>query len=302
MEGVCSALTSARGDFDIAAIEYAASVMRYDIIDMVSKAGSGHPGGSLSAADIVATLYLSGIMNLDAGNLDDPDRDRFILSKGHAAPVLYAVLAQMGVIDRAELSSLRKLHSRLQGHPDCLKLPGVEVSTGSLGQGLSIAAGMALGLAMDKGEDAPTVFCLVGDGESQEGQIWEAAEFASHYKLGNLVAILDCNNLQIDGRVSDVMGIAPAEERWAAFGWKTLSVDGHDVAALCDVLAEAKAHAGQPTMVIAHTVKGKGVSFMEDQAGWHGKAPDAEQTAQALEELEQAMDAAKGKLGDIDVR
>ena len=295
-------MTSARGDFDIAAIEYAASVMRYDIIDMVSKAGSGHPGGSLSAADIVATLYLSGIMNLDAGKLDDPDRDRFILSKGHAAPVLYAVLAQMGVIDRAELSSLRKLHSRLQGHPDCLKLPGVEVSTGSLGQGLSISAGMALGLVMDKGDDAPTVFCLVGDGESQEGQIWEAAEFASHYKLGNLVAILDCNNLQIDGRVSDVMGIAPAEERWAAFGWKTLSVDGHDVAALCDVLAEAKAHAGQPTMVIAHTVKGKGVSFMEDQAGWHGKAPDAEQTAQALEELEQAMDAAKGKLGDIDVR
>ncbi len=299
---MCSGLKSARGDYDVAAIEYAASVMRYDIVDMVSKAGSGHPGGSLSATDIVATLYLSGVMNLDTDRLDDPDRDRFILSKGHAAPVLYAALAQKGVIDRAELSTLRKLHSRLQGHPDCLKLPGVEVSTGSLGQGLSIAAGMALGLAMDKGEDAPTVFCLLGDGESQEGQVWEAAAFASHYALGNLVAILDYNNLQIDGRVSDVMDIAPADERWAAFGWKVLEVDGHDVAALCDVLAEAKAHTGQPTMVIARTVKGKGVSFMEDQAGWHGKAPDAEQTAQALEELERAMDAAKGKMGGSDVR
>jgi transketolase len=299
---VCSALTSAKGDFDIAAIEYAASVMRYDIVDMVSKAGSGHPGGSLSATDILAVLYLSDVMNLEADGLDDPDRDRFILSKGHAAPVLYAALAQKGIIEREELSTLRKLHSRLQGHPDHLKLPGVEVSTGSLGQGLSIAAGMALGLVMDKGEQAPTVFCLLGDGETQEGQVWEAAEFASHYDLGNLVAILDYNNLQIDGRVSDVMDVAPVQERWAAFGWKTFVVDGHDVAALHDTLAEAKAVAGQPAIVIACTMKGKGVSFMEDQASWHGKAPNADQTAQALDELAKAMDAAKERMGDSNDR
>ncbi len=259
--------------------------MRYDIVDMVAKAGSGHPGGSLSASDIVATLYFSGVMNFGPDMLDDPKRDRFILSKGHAAPVLYAALAQMGIIEHEELSTLRKLHSRLQGHPDCLKLPGVEVSTGSLGQGLSIAAGLALGLSADYGDEAPTVFALMGDGETQEGQVWEAAEFASQYKLSNIVAILDYNNLQIDGCVSDVMDVAPAADRWSAFGWKTFEVDGHDIEQLCEVLREAKAYADGPAIVIARTVKGKGVSFMENQAGWHGKAPDAEQTKQALAEL-----------------
>ena len=270
---------------DTKKIAHTASQMRYDIVDMVAKAGSGHPGGSLSAADIVATLYTSGVMNFDANKKDDPMRDRFILSKGHAAPVLYAALAQIGIIERSELSTLRKLHSRLQGHPDCLKLPGVEVSTGSLGQGLSIAAGLALGLRLNNGQKAPTVFALMGDGETQEGQIWEAAEFASHYKLGNLVAILDYNNLQIDGHCSDVMEVSPTAGRWSAFGWKVFAADGHDIESIYTALCEAKAYTDGPAIVIAKTIKGKGVSFMEDQAGWHGKAPNAEQTQEALAEL-----------------
>ncbi|MGI6216170.1 MAG: transketolase [Coriobacteriales bacterium] len=278
---------------DVKRIAYGASVMRYDIVNMISEAGSGHPGGSLSAADIVASLYLSGIMNFSAENLKDPLRDRFILSKGHAAPVLYAALAQVGIIERDELMTLRKLHSRLQGHPDCLKLPGVEVSTGSLGQGLSISCGLALGLRMTYGDDAPTVFTLIGDGESQEGQIWEAAEFANQYKLGNLVAILDYNNLQIDGHCSDIMDPAPVSDRWRAFGWKVIVVDGHDIPQICDALAKAKAHTDGPVMIVAATTKGKGVSFMEDEAGWHGKAPDAEQAKQALDELSLAMEKAR---------
>ena len=272
-------------------VEFTAAKMRYDIVDMIAKAGSGHPGGSLSAADIVATLYFTGVMRFDASDLSNPQRDRFVLSKGHAAPVLYAALAQAGVIERSELSTLRKLHSRLQGHPDCLKLPGVEVSTGSLGQGLSIACGMALGLSLDFGDSAPTVFTLMGDGESQEGQVWEAAEFASHYKLGNLVAILDYNNLQIDGHCSDVMEVQPVRDRWEAFGWYVIEADGHSVASLFDALSSAKAYSQGPVMVIAKTIKGKGVSFMEDQAGWHGKATNAEQTQQALQELQAAIDA-----------
>ena len=283
-------------------VAYNASVMRYDIIDMLAKAGSGHPGGSLSSADIMAALFTSGVMEFGPDRLDDPKRDRFVLSKGHAAPVLYAALANIGVIDRAELATLRKLHSRLQGHPDCLKLPGVEVSTGSLGQGLSIAAGLALGLRRDFGDEAPTVFALVGDGESQEGQIWEAAEFASHYGLSNLVAVLDYNNLQIDGNCSHVMEVAPVQDRWQAFGWKTLVVDGHDVAAVIEALAAAKAHDGGPVMIIANTVKGKGVSFMEGQAGWHGKAPNAEQAEQALGELSQAIEKARAEMEAADGR
>ena len=279
-----------------------ASQMRYDIVDMISKAGSGHPGGSLSAADIVASLYFSGTMDYDPQNLDDPKRDRFILSKGHAAPVLYAVLAQAGIIERSELSTLRKLHSRLQGHPDCLKLPGVEVSTGSLGQGLSIASGMALGFRMTYGGEAPTVFTLIGDGESQEGQVWEAAEFASQYRLGNLVAILDYNTLQIDGCVSDIIEVAPAAERWSSFGWKVLEIDGHDIHQICMALREAKDYSDGPVMIVAHTVKGKGVSFMEGQAGWHGKAPDEEQTRQALGELSAVIEKTASEMEAGDVR
>ncbi len=279
-----------------------ASHMRYDIVDMISRAGSGHPGGSLSAADIVATLYFSGVMNFDSSLLDNPMRDRFILSKGHAAPVLYAALAQAKIIDRDELKTLRKLHSRLQGHPDCLKLPGVEVSTGSLGQGLSISAGLALGLRSNFGADAPTVFTLMGDGEIQEGQVWEAAEFASQYKLTNLVAILDYNNLQIDGCVNDVMDVSPVCDRWASFGWKTIEIDGHNIEQICDALNEAKEYASGPVIIIAHTTKGKGVSFMENQAGWHGKAPTEEQTTQALGELADHIKKLDSEMGDCNAR
>ncbi len=293
---------STERSFEIEKVEHAAAQMRRDIVDMIHKAGSGHPGGSLSAADIVATLYVSGVMRLDPQHLDDPMRDRFILSKGHAAPVLYAALAQIGVIEADELSTLRKLHSRLQGHPDCRKLPGVEVSTGSLGQGLSIAAGLALGLKMDHGKNAPQVFALVGDGESQEGQIWEAAEFASHYHLGNLVGILDYNNLQIDGHCSDVMDVSPVEDRWAAFGWKVIGIDGHDVAQIHSALVDAREYTDGPVMIVARTMKGKGVSFMEDQASWHGKAPDDEQASQALAELDAAVERAAARIGGTDVR
>lgn len=276
--------------------------MRYDIVDMISRAGSGHPGGSLSAADIVASLYFSGIMNFDSTKLHDPMRDRFILSKGHAAPVLYTALAQANIIDREELKTLRKLHSRLQGHPDCLKLPGVEVSTGSLGQGLSISAGLALGLRSNFGIDSPTVFTLMGDGEIQEGQVWEAAEFASQYKLSNLVAILDYNNLQIDGCVSDVMDVSPVCDRWSSFGWKTIEIDGHNIAQICQALNQAKEFTVGPAIIIAHTTKGKGVSFMENQAGWHGKAPSEAQAKQALDELAKESNKLDIEMGEGNAR
>ena len=278
-------------------IAYRANLMRYDIIDMIGEAGSGHPGGSLSSADIVATLYLSGAMDFDPADPQSPSRDRFILSKGHAAPVLYAAFVLLGIIEPDEIYSLRKLHSRLQGHPDCRKLPGVEVSTGSLGQGLSIAAGLAAGLAIDAGNGkAPTVFVLLGDGETQEGQVWEAAMFANQRKLSNLVAIIDYNNLQIDGHCDDVVDVAPMAQRWEAFGWKVFEVDGHSVEQIRDALEQAKEYSEGPAMIIAKTVKGKGVSFMEDQAGWHGKAPDAEKRAAALAELEQLIAQSRSEM------
>ena len=274
---------------EIAAI---AQHMRVNIIKMLAEAGSGHPGGSLSAADIVAALYFGGQLDYDENDPENPDRDRFILSKGHAAPVLYAVLAEIGYIPEEELSTLRKLHSRLQGHPDSKKLPGVEVSTGSLGQGLSIAAGLALGFKLDAegAACAPRkVFTLMGDGEIEEGQVWEAAMFAAHYKLDNLVAIVDNNNLQIDGDVRDVAGLSDISAKFKAFGWQTIEVDGNDVNAVLTALQAATLIEGVPVCIVAHTVKGKGVSFMENQAGWHGKAPNAEQTALALAELEGEM-------------
>ncbi len=261
-----------------------AAEMRMDIVSMIAEAGSGHPGGSLSCADILAALYFGGSMSYDSGNPDDPDRDRFILCKGHAAPALYAVLAQAGYLDRDELKTLRKLGTRLQGHPDSSLLPGVEVSTGSLGQGLSVACGLAAGLRLQKRPS--TVFALLGDGECQEGQVWEALMFAAHQGLDNLVAIIDRNDLQIDGHVCDVCDISDLSAKLAAFNWNVLEVDGHDLDALVQALAQAKAMKnGKPVAIVAKTVKGKGVSFMEDAAGWHGKAPNAEQAAQALEEL-----------------
>ena len=266
-------------------LERRANDMRADIVRMIAEAGSGHPGGSLSCADILAALYFGGVLEHDPRNPQWEGRDRFILAKGHAAPALYAVLAQAGYFPREELATLRKLGSRLQGHPDSNQVPGVEVSTGSLGQGLSVAAGAAAGLKLD---GAPqTVFALLGDGECQEGQVWEAAMFAAHRKLDNLVAIVDRNGLQIDGRTCDVCDPGDLGAKFAAFGWDVDEVDGHDLDALVAVLGAAKAgRDGRPHVVIARTVKGKGVPFMENEAGWHGKAPNAEQAAEALAALE----------------
>ena len=270
-------------------IEARANNMRKNIIKMLKEAGSGHPGGSLSAADIVASLYFGGVMNYSEADPQHPERDYFILSKGHAAPVLYAALVELGYVPEDELLTLRKLHSRLQGHPDSKKLPGVEVSTGSLGQGLSIAAGVALGVRIDQQRDGGPkrrVFTLLGDGEIEEGQVWEAAMFAAHYHLDNLVAIVDNNNLQIDGDVRDVAGLDNISSKFKSFGWQTIEVDGHDVGAVVTALKTATLLDGSPVCIVAHTVKGKGVSFMENQAGWHGKAPNEEQAKEALAELE----------------
>ena len=260
-----------------------ANDMRIDIIRMVTEAGSGHPGGSLSCADILTALYFGDVLDYD---VDDPDAacDHFIMAKGHAAPALYAALSAAGYFPHEELLTLRKLGARLQGHPDSNLVPGVEISTGSLGQGLSIASGLAAGLKLNNDDHA--VFALLGDGECQEGQVWEAAMFAAHNKLDNLVAIVDRNHLQIDGNTADVCDPGDLGAKFAAFGWEAAEVDGHDIEAVIDVLNAAKASRdGKPHVVIANTVKGKGVSFMEDQAGWHGKAPSEEQAKVALEEL-----------------
>ena len=265
-------------------LERRANDMRADIVRMIAEAGSGHPGGSLSCADILAALYFGGVLEHDPRNPQWEGRDRFILAKGHAAPALYAVLAQAGYFPREELATLRKLGSRLQGHPDSNQVPGVEVSTGSLGQGLSVAAGMAAGLALDGRPQ--TVFALLGDGECQEGQVWEAAMFAAHRGLDNLVAVVDRNCLQIDGNTADVCDPGDIAQKLAAFGWAVRETDGHDIPALVEALSAAKAdRGGKPHAIVARTVKGKGVSFMENQAGWHGKAPNAEQTQIALADL-----------------
>lgn len=265
-------------------VEQRARNIRENIVRMIAEAGSGHPGGSLSCADILTALYFGGVLDHDPCDPNDPDRDYFILGKGHAAPALYATLAEAGYFPADELMTLRKLGSRLQGHPDSNLLEGVEVSTGSLGQGLSIAAGAAAGLRLDGKENR--VFALLGDGECQEGQVWEAATFSAHKRLGNLVAIVDANGLQIDGACTDVCATDNLGEKFAAFGWEVSSVDGHDICALIELLGTLKAAGGDvPHAVIAATVKGKGVSFMENQAGWHGKALNAEELAVALAEL-----------------
>jgi len=283
--------------FDPHYVSRQAIKMRIDIVKMLACAGSGHPGGSLSAVDIVAALYFGGIMHHDSHDMCNPWRDRFILSKGHAAPVLYAALARADYFDPKELKTLRHLGSMLQGHPDADKCPGVEVSTGSLGQGLSIAAGLAQGLALDAQVDGngvpavlPRVYTLLGDGEMQEGQNWEAALYAAHYKLDNVVAIVDRNMLQIDGNTEDVMTLGDLGEKFRAFGWEVADVDGHDVTAIHDVLARVRP-ADKPYAIIAHTTKGKGVSFMEDAAGWHGVAPCAEECDTACAELEVQLSA-----------
>ena len=259
-----------------------ARMIRRHIVTMVGAAGSGHPGGSLSAADIVTALYFE-VMRVDPRRPDWPDRDRFILSKGHAAPVLYAALAEKGYFPTERLQTLRKLGSPLQGHPDMRKVPGVEMSTGSLGQGFSAANGMALAGKLD-GRDY-RVYVLLGDGEIQEGQVWEAAMAAAHYKLDNIIAFLDYNGLQIDGPISKVMSPEPVADKWRAFGWAVQEIDGHDLGQILDAVAKAQETKGKPNMIIARTIKGKGVSFMENQVGWHGSAPKPEQVKQALAEL-----------------
>ncbi|MEW6243557.1 MAG: transketolase [Bacillota bacterium] len=259
-----------------------ASRVRRHIIRTIHQAGSGHPGGSLSCVEILVALYFSQ-MRIRPNEPEWEDRDRLVLSKGHACPALYAVLAERGFFPVEELDSLRKLGSMLQGHPDMKRTPGVEASTGSLGQGLSQAVGMALALKLD-GSPA-RVYVLLGDGEVQEGQVWEAAMAAAHYRLDNLTAILDLNGLQIDGRIDDVMSPLPLLDKWKAFNWAVHQCDGHDLDALTAALSWADGVKGAPAIIVAKTVKGRGVSFMENVADWHGKAPDAEKTRAALSEL-----------------
>ncbi|KXG44450.1 transketolase [Tepidibacillus decaturensis] len=266
----------------LASLKKTANTIRQEIVKMVAEASSGHPGGSLSATDIVTYLYFHE-MNIDPKNPKDPDRDRFVLSKGHASPVLYAALAEKGFFPKDELKTFRKINSRLQGHPSRKSLPGVEQSTGSLGQGLSSANGMALAGKLDQKDYR--VYAMLGDGELQEGMIWEAAMAAGHYKLDNLTAIVDYNHLQIDGKVDEIINPAPIDEKFRAFGWHVIVIDGHDLNQIDSAVQEAKQTKGKPTMIIANTVKGKGVSFMENQVGWHGTAPNAEQLEQALAEL-----------------
>ncbi|MCL2632263.1 MAG: transketolase [Coriobacteriia bacterium] len=276
----------------MASLEQRAALIRADILKMTTAAGSGHPGGSLSSADIMTVLFSGEVLRHNPNDTNWLDRDRFILSKGHVAPVLYATLAREGYLPLQELASLRQFGSRLQGHPDMLKLPGVEMSTGSLGQGLSIAAGLAYALKVQGAKTgiAPKVYTLLGDGECQEGQVWEAAMFAAHRRLDNLVAIIDNNGLQIDGRIEDVCDTVDLADKFRAFGWQTLEINGHDIAALLAAFSTVMGCCSDaPYAIIARTVKGKGISFMEGQAAWHGKSLNLEQLEQALAELEPAI-------------
>jgi len=264
----------------------AAVRVRRGIIEGTFCAKSGHPGGSLSAADVLTYLYFKR-MRIDPADPAWEGRDRFVLSKGHAAPALYSVLAQRGFFDPQELKTLRHIGSRLQGHPNMNLTPGVDMSTGSLGQGVSTAVGMALGAKL-KGEDI-RVYALLGDGEIQEGQVWEAMMFSAHYRLDNLVVMVDNNNLQIDGPITEVMSPYPIDEKLSAFGLFVQTVDGHDFDALEAAFDRAEQEKGRPSAIVLRTIKGKGVSFMENQVGWHGKAPDAEQYRAAMDELNAAL-------------
>ncbi len=267
---------------DVNELQKYANRIRQGVIKAVYSAKSGHPGGSLSIAEILAVLYFNQ-MNIDEKNPKAKGRDRLVLSKGHTAPALYSALALRGFFDMDELSNFRNINSNLQGHPDMKNIPGVDASTGSLGQGLSIANGMALGSKQDS--EGVRVYCICGDGEIQEGQIWEAAMTASHYKLDNLCLIIDNNNLQIDGKVNEVMSVYPIDEKFKSFGFETINVDGHNIQELISAFEQAKKVKGKPTAIIANTIKGKGVSFMENEASWHGKAPNEEQYKQAMKEL-----------------
>lgn len=267
---------------DILNLKRISNNVRKSIVEEVYSAQSGHPGGALSCADILTVLYFNQ-MNIDPEKKDDLDRDRLVLSKGHASAALYAVLAERGYFSKDELKGFRKLGSMLQGHPDMKHIPGVDMTAGSLGQGLSVANGMAISSKLD--ERGFRVYCIVGDGEIEEGQIWEAAMASAHYKLDNLCLVVDNNNLQIDGKVSDVMSVYPLKEKFEAFGFEVFEVDGNDIDELITVFDKAKTVKGKPTAIIAKTIKGKGVSFMEDKADWHGKAPNDEEYKTAIEDL-----------------
>lgn len=262
-------------------LKKSAKKVRREILTMITKACSGHPGGSLSSTDLAVVLYFHK-MKHSSKKPNWSDRDRFILSKGHASPLLYACLAECGYFPKSFLKTLRQVNSKLHGHPEYGALPGIEASTGSLGQGLSIANGIALAGKIDKKDYK--AYCLLGDGECQEGQVWEAIMTAAHYKLDNIIAIVDTNKLQIDGEVCAVKNISPIKEKWKSFGWYTIEIDGHDIEEIMKAYDEAD-EIKRPVVIIANTVKGKGVSFMENDPGWHGKAPNEEQLKKALEEL-----------------
>lgn len=267
----------------LTSLEQITKTLRRDIVKMVTESASGHPGGSLSAVEIITTLYFNE-MNVDINNPKDPNRDRFVLSKGHAAPVLYAALAEKGFFNKEELMKLRKMGAMLQGHPNMNYIPGVDMSTGSLGQGISAAVGMAIAGKLDG--KSYRVYTLLGDGELEEGQVWEAAMCAAHYKLDNLTAFVDFNGLQIDGDIEKVMNPNPIADKFVAFGWNVIFVqNGNDLTEIKNAIEEGKKVKNKPTMIVCKTVKGKGVSFMENQAGWHGSAPSKEQCEIALIEI-----------------
>ena len=259
-----------------------ARIIRRHIVEMIAEAGSGHPGGSLSSADILTALYFH-VMKVDPQNPKWSERDRFVLSKGHAAPVLYATLAEKGFFSKEELRKLRKIGAVLQGHPDMKITPGVDMTTGSLGQGLSAANGMALAGKLDK--QSYRVYVLLGDGELEEGQVWEAAMTSAHYKLDNLTAFVDYNGLQIDGPVEDVMAPGSIDEKFKSFGWHVILIDGHDIKEIIEATEKAKQIKDKPTVIVAKTIKGKGVAFMENQVGWHGKAPTKDELEEAIKGL-----------------
>ncbi|MDH5528089.1 MAG: transketolase [Nitrospirota bacterium] len=267
---------------DVATLEQRAKEIRRDVVRMIGAAKSGHPGGSLSATDLITALYFAE-MNHDPAKPEDPNRDRFILSKGHGVPAQYAAMAHAGYFDRSKLNTLRQMGSPLQGHPERGRMPGLEASTGSLGQGVSIAQGMAMAAKMDG--QSWRVYTLIGDGEANEGQIWEAAMSAAHFKLGNLVCIMDCNGIQLDGFVKDILDMGDVAEKWRSFGWNTIEIDGHNMQEILDAFEAARKVTDKPTAIVAHTVKGKGVSFMENNPGFHGVAPTPDEVEQALKEL-----------------
>jgi transketolase len=267
---------------DVEQLKEISKKIRINVLHMLTLSGSGHTGGSLSATDIATAIYFSK-MKFDPANPKWDERDRFIMSKGHAAPLIYALMAEAGYFPMETIDTLRKVESPLQGHPCCQKLPGIEVSTGSLGQGLSVANGIALGLRLDN--NPARVYCIMGDGEIQEGQIWEAAMTAAHYNIDSLCAVVDANELQIDGPVEEVMGIQPIHDKWEAFGWHAVNIDGHDMESIISALDEAENTKGKPTVIIANTTKGKGSVLFEDKVQFHGVTPTKEEFDQAVKEI-----------------